>query len=146
MTEKIKIFMASDHAGLLLKKHLTESFPDLEIKDLGPFSEESVDYPDFAKKLVDSVVEEESHRGILICGSGIGMSIAANRNPKIRAALCHSLDDARLCREHNNANVIVFAARVNSNKECTEMLKTFLNTEFERGRHQRRVDKLSFEN
>lgn len=144
MTEKTKIFMASDHAGLLLKKHLSESFPDLQIEDLGPFSEESVDYPDFAHKLVESVITNSTNKGILICGSGIGMSIAANRNPKIRAALCHSLDDARLCREHNNANVIVFAARVNTNEECTEMLKTFLSTEFEGGRHQRRVDKLSF--
>ncbi|MDA8793157.1 ribose 5-phosphate isomerase B [Bacteriovoracaceae bacterium] len=144
MNDNYKIYMASDHAGLLLKKHLTEYFPDLSIEDLGPYSDESVDYPDFAQAIVDKVSNDSSSKGILICGSGIGMSIAANRNPKIRGALCRTLDDARLCREHNDANVIIFAARVNSNDECAEMLKIFLNTEFEGGRHQRRVSKLTF--
>ncbi|MBM5782902.1 MAG: ribose 5-phosphate isomerase B [Pelagibacterales bacterium] len=140
-----KIFIASDHAGFELKQFLINELPNLDIKvsDLGCNSAtESFDYPDYAKKLV-SEIKEESDFGILICGSGIGISIAANRFDHIRAALCHNTKSAKLSRAHNNSNVIVIGARFIKSKSALAMVKAFLTTKFEDGRHRKRVEKLS---
>ncbi len=144
-----KILIASDHAGFDLKKFLIEELIKLGLKpvDLGCDSaEKSVDYPDYAQRLCQkmstkSIIKKES--GILICGSGIGISIAANRFKHIRAALCHNVQSAKLARAHNDANVICFGARLISNKSALAALKIFLNSDFEKGRHERRVEKLS---
>ena len=137
------IYVASDHAGYptklkvlaLLEKH------ELEFEDLGTNTTDSVDYPDYAKKLAEKVVSSPNSVGILICRTGIGMSIAVNRFKGIRGALCRSEKDVRLAREHNNANVLVLG----STKCCAKrrrIIKEFLNAKFEGGRHERRVEKL----
>jgi len=144
MTAEV-IAIASDHAGIdardALKTVLTEW--GYEVLDLGPNSAESVDYPDFADALTTAIGEGQAARGVLLCGTGIGMSIAANRKPFIRAALCHGVTDARLTRQHNDANVLVVGARTLGIETTKDCLETFLNTKFEGGRHQRRVDKMS---
>lgn len=138
-----RIFIASDHAGFTLKESLINEFKELQIIDLGCNSEtESVDYPDFAQKL-SKEISSNTDFGILICGSGIGISIAANRFNHIRAALCHNEISAELSRAHNNANVICLGARFTESQDAIAAVKTFLNTEFEDGRHGRRVKKLS---
>lgn len=139
-----QIFIASDHAGFSLKELVVEEFQksDIKITDLGCDSTNSVDYPDFAQKL-STQISQESDFGILICGSGIGISIAANRFKHIRAALCHNLESATLARKHNNANVICLGARMIQSKDAFDMIKAFLNTEFEDGRHAKRVNKLA---
>ena len=139
------IAIASDHAGIdakdALKTVLTEW--GYEVLDLGSNSAESVDYPDFADALTTAIGEGQAARGVLLCGTGIGMSIAANRKPFIRAALCNGVTDARLTRQHNDANVLVVGARTLGIETAKDCLETFLNTEFEGGRHQRRVDKMA---
>ncbi len=143
LTKKISI--ASDHAGFDLKRVLISELSDLgiEVVDLGCNSATtSVDYPDYAKKLV-SEIKEEYDFGILICGSGIGISIAANRFVHIRAALCYNTKSAKLSRAHNNSNVIVIGARFTKSKSALAMVKAFLTTKFEDGRHRKRVEKLS---
>ena len=139
------IAIASDHAGIdakdALKTVLTEW--GYEVLDLGSNSAESVDYPDFADALTTAIGDGQAARGVLLCGTGIGMSIAANRKPFIRASLCHGVTDARLTRQHNDANVLVVGARTLGIETTKDCLETFLNTEFEGGRHQRRVDKMS---
>lgn len=138
-----KILIASDHAGFELKNFLKKELEKIGIKvvDLGCNSpEKSVDYPDFAQKLCKKLKQEF---GILICGSGIGISIAANRFKHIRAALCHNVKAAKLTRAHNNANVLCLGARMISQKTATAIVKVFLNTKFEGGRHEGRVNKLS---
>lgn len=140
-----KIFIASDHAGFDLKQILIQELAKLKINavDLGCDSaEKSVDYPDFAQKL-SKKIKENSDFGILVCGSGIGISIAANRFKHIRAALCHNANAAKLSRAHNDANVICLGARMITLKTALVAVKTFLNTEFEDGRHGKRVKKLS---
>lgn len=140
-----KIFISSDHAGYDLKELILQEFSKLNISivDLGCDSaEKSVDYPDFAKKL-SKEIKAESDFGILVCGSGIGISIAANRFKHIRAALCHNAKSAKLSRQHNNANVICLGSRLTPEKTALNCIKTFLNTEFEDGRHAKRVKKLS---
>lgn len=139
-----RIFIASDHAGFSLKELVVEEFKksDITISDLGCYSTNSVDYPDFAQKLSHEMTQEDDF-GILVCGSGIGISIAANRFNHIRAALCHNVESAKLARAHNNANVICLGARMIQTLEAFDMIKTFLNTEFEDGRHAQRVNKLS---
>lgn len=139
------IAIASDHRGVTLKRLLVAHLQQkhYQVQDFGCFSEESVDYPDFAKLVTNALVENKQQVGILICGSGIGMSIAANRNPKIRAALCHNVDCAEAARRHNNANVIVFGRDFISDSKAIKSLDTFLSTEFSGGRHQPRLDKLS---
>jgi ribose 5-phosphate isomerase B len=140
-----KIFIASDHAGFDLKQTLIQELAKLKISavDLGcDSSEKSVDYPDFAQKL-SKKIKENSDFGILVCGSGIGISIAANRFKHIRAALCHNAKAAKLSRAHNDANVICLGARMITPKTAIQAVKTFLNTEFEDGRHGKRVKKLS---
>ena len=111
--------------------------------DLGTNSTASVDYPDFGTAMGDAIASGKAERGVLVCGSGIGISIAANRNPKVRAALVHDVTAARLTREHNDANVIAFGQRLIGTEVAREALKVFLNTQFEGGRHANRVAKLS---
>ena len=139
------IAIGADHAGYGLKTILVEELAALgyQALDLGTGGEESVDYPDFAQAVVAALKDEKADRGVLVCGSGIGMSIAANRHPGIRAALCHDEESARLARQHNNANVLVLGARVIGAETAKQCLKVFLTTEFEAGRYARRVAKLA---
>ena len=139
------IAVASDHAGFdlkeLLKRDLQQAGHD--VLDLGTNSAESVDYPDFGKAMAEAIGSGKVGRGVLVCGTGIGISIAANRHPKVRAALVHDVTSARLSREHNDANVVAFGARLIGVEAAREALKIFLATPFEGGRHVGRVAKLS---
>lgn len=139
------IAIACDHGGFDLKEALKNTITDMgfEVLDLGTNSTESVDYPEFGYAMAKAIKDGQAERGVLVCGSGIGISIAANRYPEVRAALIHDVTGARLCREHNNANVICFGGRMTGIDLATDCLSTFLGTDFEGGRHQRRVDKLS---
>ena len=136
------IFIASDHAGFDLKKQILNTIKE-KLIDLGTYSEESVDYPDYAKKLVSKIKTTENSKGILICGSGIGMSIAANRDKNIRAGLAFKSEIAKLMREHNDANVLVLPGRFINIQDAIKCIKNFLTTDFEGKRHQDRVNKLS---
>ncbi|UTW57555.1 ribose 5-phosphate isomerase B [Kordiimonas sp. SCSIO 12603] len=139
------IAFASDHAGFELKETLKTYLSEqgYEVLDLGAHSLESVDYPDFGKAMGDAIAEGKANKGILVCGSGIGISIAANRNPAVRAALVQSGLAAKLARQHNDANVISLGARLVGVETAYDCVDAFLATDFEGGRHQRRVDKLS---
>jgi ribose 5-phosphate isomerase B len=139
------IAVASDHAGFDLKEILKRDLQEagLEVLDLGTNSTQSVDYPDFGAAMADAVASGKAERGVLVCGTGIGISIAANRNPKVRAAVVHDVTSARLTRLHNDANVVAFGARVIGAETAREALKVFLDTNFEGGRHSGRVAKLS---
>lgn len=139
------IAVASDHAGFDLKEILKRDLQEAghEVLDLGTNSTASVDYPDFGKAMGDAIASGRAERGVLVCGSGIGISIAANRNPKVRAVLAHDVTSARLSREHNDANVITFGQRLIGIEVAREAMKVFLGTKFEGGRHAGRVDKLS---
>ena len=141
---KNTIAIASDHAGLELKETLKGELSALgfDVMDLGTNTSASVDYPDYAHRLCDWIKTRAGSRGILICGSGIGMSIAANRHKHIRAALCHDGLSAELTRRHNDANVLCLGARLIGVDEAKDTLKTFLTTEFEGGRHTQRLEKL----
>ncbi len=136
------LFLACDHGGFKLKEKLALHLKELgvEFVDLGTDSEESVDFPVFCKKLVNEVKKDEQNKGVLVCGSGIGMSICANRNPEIRAALCHNLETARLSREHNDANVLVLGGRTTRTCQAKKMLEIFLTTSFLGGKYKRRMD------
>ena len=136
-----KIFIASDHAGFDLKQNLLNQFPKI-LTNLGTNSDQSVDYPDFAHILVNEVKSSSNNLGILICGSGVGMSIAANRDPNIRAGLVHNAEIAKLVRQHNDANVLVLPGRFIDVQEAIKCVENFLNTEFESGRHKKRIDKI----
>lgn len=139
------IAIASDHAGVELKSTLKEELAELgfEVLDLGTQDAQSVDYPDMADSLADALEDHRASRGVLICGSGIGISMAANRHRHIRAAPCHDTLSARLAREHNDANVLALGARLIGTETARDCLRTFLSTAFEGGRHERRVDKMS---
>jgi ribose 5-phosphate isomerase B len=139
------IAVASDHAGFDLKEILKRDLQEagLEVLDLGTNSTQSVDYPDFGSAMADAVASGKAERGVLVCGTGIGISMAANRNPKVRAALVHDVTSARLSRLHNDANVVAFGQRLIGTETAREALKVFLGTEFEGGRHANRVAKLS---
>ena len=138
-----KIFISSDHAGFNLKKNIIKKLSKkLKIIDLGPSSTLSVDYPDYAHKLSKKVASNSRNLGILICGSGIGMSISANKNKKIRAALCYSIKNTKLSRLHNNANIITLGARLINKNKALNLIRVFLKTKFEGGRHLRRVKKI----
>lgn len=138
-----KVSIACDRAGIKLKNFLIQQLnKEVEFLDLGTDSNEPVDYPDFAKKVVKNILNGISDFGVLICGTGIGMSIAANRYKGIRAGLCHNSLEARLTREHNNANILCLGARIIGEECALENLKVFLNTEFASGRHLRRIEKL----
>ena len=139
------IAVASDHAGFDLKEILKRDLQEAghEVLDLGTHLTASVDYPDFGKAMGDAIASGKAERGVLVCGSGIGISIAANRNPNVRAVLAHDVTSARLSREHNDANVIAFGQRLTGIEVAREALKMFLATKFEGGRHVGRVEKLS---
>lgn len=137
-----KIAIASDHGGVTLKAAIKERFPEYEWLDLGTDGTESVDYPQFGKAMGETITNGDAPRGILICGSGIGISIAANRFPAVRAALCTSAKMATLCRQHNNANVLALGERIIDQDTAFACVEAFLNTEFEGGRHERRVNQL----
>jgi ribose 5-phosphate isomerase B len=137
------IIIGSDHGGYDLKEEcrtFLSKDPRYRVFDQGVYDKQSVDYPDIAKKAALAVLTGEYEKGILICGSGIGMSITANRFKGIRAALCHDLYTARLCRQHNDANILVMGGRVIGTGIALEMVEIFLNTEFEEGRHRKRIN------
>lgn len=138
------IALASDHAGFALKEKIKEwlAARGYEALDLGAHGLESVDYPDFGTAVGEAIAAGKAERGVIVCGSGIGISIAANRNPAVRAALCQSGLMARLSRQHNDANVLALGARLIGDEVAIDCLNEFLDTPFEGGRHQRRVDKL----
>lgn len=140
-----KIAIASDHAGFdykeIIKKHYANQY---EFEDFGTYSKDSVDYPDFVHPAAISVEKEENIFGILICGSGEGVSITANKHQEIRCALCWEVELAELARQHNNANMIALPARFISSKLAIDIVEKFLTTDFEGGRHQNRVDKIAF--
>ncbi len=138
-----KIFIASDHAGFNLKKRIIIKFSKTKkILDLGPKNNDSVDYPDYAKKLSKKVASNKGSFGILICGSGMGMAITANKIRNIRAALCYSAKNTKLSRLHNNANIITLGERLINKNRAFNLIKIFLSTKFEGGRHLRRVKKM----
>ena len=138
------IAIGSDHGGFELKTHIMKHLEEIgvEYKDFGCYDENSVDYPDIAKATCDKIVSGECEKGILICGTGIGISIAANKIDGIRAALCHSEYDAKMTRAHNNSNVLCMGGRTTGPEIAFAMVKCFLDGEFEGGRHQNRVDKI----
>ena len=140
-----KIAIACDHAGFdykeIIKKHLENQY---EIEDFGTYSKDSVDYPDFVHPAASSVENGTNDLGILICGSGQGVSITANKHQQIRCALCWDTEVAALAKQHNNANMVAIPARFISSDLAINIVETFLNTEFEGGRHQNRVDKIAF--
>ncbi len=140
----MKIAIGGDHAGYQYKESLKPFIEGLghEVKDFGPYSDESADYPDFVHPLSRAVEDKECDFGVLICGSGNGVAITANKHQDIRAALCWQVELAALARQHNNANVLCMAARFTELDLVKEMTKTFLSTDFEGGRHQRRVSKI----
>ena len=138
------LVLASDHAGYDLKENIKTYLEsnNYNIKDLGPFNENSVDYPDYGNMLGKFILENKNSIGIAICGSGIGISIALNRMPGIRAALCSNEEIAKLSRNHNDANVLVLAGRFMNLKKSSSIIDIFLKESFEGGRHERRVNKL----
>lgn len=142
MTTDKTIAIACDHAGPDLKAAIKAAFPQYEWLDLGTDTVDSVDYPDYANKLADAIKSGKAERGVLICGSGIGISIAANRHPFIRCALVTRPDVAVLARQHNDANVLAMGARFTDVETAKACVEAFLSTPFEGGRHQRRVDKM----
>jgi ribose 5-phosphate isomerase B len=139
-----KFYIATDHAGYAIKAYVKEIVTKLghEIVDLGPDSADRVDYPDYAKKCANAVLEDKGSFGILICGTGIGISISANKIPGIRAALCHDHYTAKLTRQHNDANILCFGERVVGKGVIEDMIEAFASTEFEGGRHASRVAKI----
>jgi ribose 5-phosphate isomerase B len=143
MTNKVIAF-GCDHAGSLLKMALMEAAQafDHYVLDLGTHSTESVDYPDFAHKVVDALKTEQASLGVLVCGTGIGMSMAANRHPGIRAAVCHTELEARLAREHNNANILCVGGRILGIDQAKSCLAAFVSSHFVGGRHSQRVTKI----
>lgn len=138
------VALASDHAGFRLKEIAKEILKEngISIEDFGTDSDASVDYPDHAKPAIASIVEGKADRGVLVCGSGIGMSIVANKFPGIRAALVSDAETAEMSRKHNDSNVLVLPGWKMGRPEAEEILKVWLRTEFEGGRHQRRLDKI----
>ena len=140
----MKYFIGTDHAGFAVKPFIIEYLQKkgIEVEDLGTYSSESVDYPDFAHKVAEAVLANEGTKGILVCGSGIGMSLAANKHKGIRAALCHNAYTAEMARRHNDANILCFGERVVGVGVIESILESWLTHEFEGGRHERRVKKI----
>jgi len=139
-----KIYISSDHAGFKLKESIKDylSKKKINFQDLGPNNNDRVDYPDFAHKVARKVKTNKKNVGILVCGSGMGMSIAANRHKNIRAAQCFNLKSTKLSRLHNDANVITLGSRLLSKKNALNCISVFLNTKFEGGRHTKRIRKI----
>ena len=140
----MKLLIGSDHGGYRLKEHIKKYLTEkgYEMADVGTGSEDSCDYPDFAQKLCNGITKGTAEKGILICGTGIGISIAANKCAGIRAALCNEVYGAQMSRQHNDANVLCMGARVIGVGTAEMIVDTWLNTDFEGGRHQRRVAKI----
>ena len=141
----MKVAIGADHAGFELKEQLKQGLQSqgIDVADQGTAGPESVDYPDYAAKVAHTVASTEADLGVLVCGSGIGMAIAANKVHGIRAANVTTEEEARLSREHNNANVVTLGARLVQPSQAEQIVKTFLNTKFAGGRHERRVEKIS---
>ena len=139
-----KICIASDHGGYNLKESIKDFLikKNVSIIDLGPRENKTVDYPDYAKKLSKRIKAKKSDIGILVCGSGTGMAISANKIKKIRAAVCYNTKSTRLSREHNNANIIALGARLTNKKMSLKLVEIFLKTKFEGGRHLKRINKI----
>ena len=139
-----KICIASDHAGLGLKDKIKDYLinKSISVTDLGPFSKDSVDYPDFAKKVAKRLISRKSDAGVLVCGSGTGMAITANKFKGIRAAQCYNKSSTILSREHNNSNIICLGSRMLKYQDALKYVTYFLNTKFNAGRHQKRVNKI----
>lgn len=141
----MRVAIGSDHAGYRIKEEIKDLLEEIgiEYKDYGCSTEESCDYPDYAVSVARAVAAGEADRGILVCGTGIGMSIAANKVQGIRASLCHDVFSAKMTREHNNSNVLTMGARVIGPGLALEIVKTWLTTEYQGGRHARRLAKIS---
>lgn len=139
------IALAADHAGFALKDHLRNllAADGRDVLDLGTNEDASVDYPDYARRLADCLARGEAATGILVCGTGLGIAIAANRHPWIRAAPCHDVSSARLARAHNDANVVALGARLTGRQTAEDIVRAFFETPFEGGRHARRIAKMS---
>jgi len=137
----MKIYIGSDHGGFLLKNYIKTFLEDqsVDVEDVGTYSADSVDYPEYGKAVAQKVVANKNSMGIVICGTGIGISIAANKVCGARAALCTTSTHARLAREHNNANILAMGERMTGTELAKDIVHTFLKTEFEGGRHERRV-------
>ena len=137
----MKIFISSDHAGFNLKNEIIKKLnkKKYKITNLGPYNDDSVDYPTFAKKVAKNVSKNKSYFGILVCGSGTGMAMAANKVKKIRAAMCYNVKNTKLSRLHNNANIITVGSRLISKNLAIKLINVFLKTKFEGGRHLRRI-------
>ena len=141
----MKLAIGADHGGVELKQEIVkflQSIKNIEVSDHGTTTRDSVDYPDYGRTVSEAVSQGTADRGILICGTGIGMSIVANRFPRVRAALCHDNFTARMSRLHNDANVLVMGERVIGRGVALDIVKAWLETEFEGSRHQRRLDKI----
>src|SRR5262245_42286083 len=140
-----KVLIASDHAGFEGKEAIKKTLDEMgvEYKDLGTNSLDSVDYPDYAERVANGVVSGEAERGILVCGSGIGMMIAANKTPGVRAALAWNEETAELARRHNDANIVAVGSRTTPEETIDQIIRAFLTTDFEGGRHQRRIEKIA---
>lgn len=143
----MKFFIATDHAGIELKDYTVELLKEKghEVIDLGPFTTDKVDYPDYAHKLCEEVLDDLRTYGILICGSGIGMSMAANRHEGIRAALCHDAYTAKVARGHNDANVLCFGERIVGKGVCESIIDAWIAGSFDGGRHTNRVRKIELQ-
>lgn len=140
----MKIYIGSDHAGFELKELIKKHFDGVfEFVDKGTYSAESVDYPDFAHTVAEEVLKDSDGVGMLICGTGNGMAMAANKHAGIRAALCWDPEISALAKQHNNANILVLPARFISEEKAFETVNAFFNADFEGGRHQRRIDKVN---
>lgn len=140
----MKIIIASDHAGYELKESIIRHFAnEFEWENMGTYSSESVDYPDYAHPLAEKISNGENKYGILICGTGNGIGMTANKHANVRAALCWNVDIAALARQHNDANILVLPARFITEEDAFKVVETFFSTEFEGGRHQRRVEKIN---
>ena len=139
-----KVFISSDHAGFKLKEQIKLHLSNKKIsfKDMGPYNDDRVDYPDYAHKVARKVKTSKSNVGILVCGSGMGMNIVANRHKNIRAAQCFNLKSTKLSRLHNDANIITLGSRLLNKKLALNCVNTFLNTKFEGGRHSKRIKKI----
>ena len=139
-----KVCIASDHAGFDLKIKIIDFLVknNISIIDLGPLNDDSVDYPDYAKKVSRRLKSKKSDVGILVCGSGTGMAISANKTRGIRAAVCYNLKSTRLSRQHNNANIISLGSRLTNKKDALKLISAFLGTKFEAGRHLKRIRKI----
>lgn len=141
---KTDVIIGCDHAAFAMKERIKAFIVDqgIRVEDIGAFNEDSVDYTDFGIRVASAVSRKEFERGVLICGTGIGMSIVANRFPGVRAALCTELFSARMSRSHNNANILVLGGRVIGDILAIEIVKTWMETPFEAGRHQKRINKI----